>query len=318
MDTSVIQKQLLFSGRKENGMLPVPGMQLSIPYTVLYGTKPGPSVLITAGIHSTEYVGIQALIELSQEMTAESLCGNLVLVPLVNRSGFENRTAGMVYEDNRNLNRLFPGYWDGSASDRLAAAVYTAFIRHADFYIDLHCGDCWEELVPYVYYVGGTEVERNSREMALCTNVPYVVRSECRTGGAYNVASVHKLPSILLERGNQGCWSEEEVNADKKDIINILRYIRMQDEEPVRYRPEYEFTRVCYINAPKAGCWYPVKKVGESVRKNELIGEIKGYQGELKAAVFADSAGIILYQTTALNVVENGSVAAYGVTECIL
>ena len=60
------------------------------------------------------------------------------------------------------------------------------------------------------------------------------------------------------------------------------------------------------------------KKVGESVRKNELIGEIKGDQGELKAAVFADAAGIILYRTTALNVVENGSVAAYGITDCIL
>ena len=78
------------------------------------------TVLITAGIHNAEYVGIQAAIELSNELDVDKLKGNVVIVPLANRSGFENRTMSRVFEDGKNLNRVFPGDPDGSEADRLA------------------------------------------------------------------------------------------------------------------------------------------------------------------------------------------------------
>ncbi|WP_278330518.1 hypothetical protein [Clostridium magnum] len=46
--------------------------------------------------------------------------------------------------------------------------VVTEFQNNADYYIDLHCGDRYEELTPYVYCVGAaaTEVVEKSRAMA--------------------------------------------------------------------------------------------------------------------------------------------------------
>ncbi len=38
-----------------------------MPATVICGAKDGPTILITAGIHSAEYVGIQAAMELAKE-----------------------------------------------------------------------------------------------------------------------------------------------------------------------------------------------------------------------------------------------------------
>ena len=32
----------------------------------------------------------------------------MIIVPLVNVSGFEHRTMSLVYEDGKNLNRVFP------------------------------------------------------------------------------------------------------------------------------------------------------------------------------------------------------------------
>ena len=194
------------------------GTELHVPHVLLCGEQPGPTVLITAGIHNAEYVGIQAAIELSNELDVSTLRGNVVLVPLVNRSGFENRTMSRVFEDGKNLNRVFPGDRQGSEAERLAHMLFEVFIRNADAYIDLHCGDGYETLIPYCYYLGDAPAEETAKRMVECVNVKYVVRSHCRTGGAYNLASLHGVPSVLIERGQLSLFSREEIEADKADV----------------------------------------------------------------------------------------------------
>ncbi|WP_406541272.1 succinylglutamate desuccinylase/aspartoacylase family protein [Clostridium ljungdahlii] len=88
----------------------------------------------------------------------------------------------------------------------------------ADYYIDLHCGDGYEELTPYVYCVGvaAPEVVKAARGMAELVNVPYLVQSPSGSGGSYNYAGSCGIPSILIERGCMGRWSKEEVKLGKR------------------------------------------------------------------------------------------------------
>ena len=116
----------------------VDGTELHIPHVLLCGQTPGPTLLITAGIHNAEYVGIQAAIELSNELEVSKLHGNVIIVPLANRSGFENRTMSRVFEDGKNLNRVFPGNREGSEAERLAYMLFEVFIKNVDAYIDDH------------------------------------------------------------------------------------------------------------------------------------------------------------------------------------
>ena len=143
----------LVPGRIIKDHIHVSGTEIHVPHVIISGYKPGPLLLVTAGIHNAEYVGIQAAIELSSEIDPEQLTGTLVIVPVANRSGFENRTMSMVHEDGKNLNRVFPGDDSGTAADRLAHLLFNTFIKYADAYVDLHSGDGYEELIPYVYYV---------------------------------------------------------------------------------------------------------------------------------------------------------------------
>lgn len=53
-------------GEKTSGFLRVEGCGYDLPVTIVCGGE-GPVVLITAGVHSAEYVGIQAAIELAEE-----------------------------------------------------------------------------------------------------------------------------------------------------------------------------------------------------------------------------------------------------------
>ena len=218
MQAKMIAGHELMPGKTVKDHIHVEGTELHVPHVLLCGEQPGPTVLITAGIHNAEYVGIQAAIELSNELDVSTLHGNVVLVPLVNRSGFENRTMSRVFEDGKNLNRVFPGDREGSEAERLAHMLFEVFIRNADAYIDLHCGDGYETLIPYCYYLGDAPAEETAKRMVECVNVKYVVRSHCRTGGAYNLASLHGVPSVLIERGQLSLFSREEIEADKADV----------------------------------------------------------------------------------------------------
>ena len=147
--------------------------------------------------------------------------------------------ASVSREDGKNLNREFPGDPMGTVTERLAAAVVKHLHKEADYYIDLHSGDDYEELAPYIYYAGKAdpEVTRISREMARQADVPYMVRSEVDSGGSYNYAASRGIPSVLLERGGMGAWSGEEVQSAKKDVRSILDYLGICPGGPYRQNP---------------------------------------------------------------------------------
>lgn len=313
MDKSGIQQGYDFGSKKEVGVFPVPGMHQNVFYTVLYGKNPGPTVLITAGIHSLEYAEIQALMELSQELPGENLYGNLILLPVVNHFNFENSDFGIGSDREENKNRIFPGCPDDSAADRVAAAIYTGFIQYADFYIDLHGSSSYEDMVPYIYYVSGTSAEYASRELAQYVDVSYAIHDEGNLGRICYAASQNGIPGILIVRGSENSWSDQAVEETKKTIKNLLFHVRMLDGKGIRYNRKKEFNDILYFYAPKEGYWHPRKKAGDFVRKNELLGEIKNSAGELCAAVFSETSGVILYQVRQFSFVKNGLLMACGI-----
>ena len=313
MEIKAIAGHKMLAGHSIRDSISVEGTDLRVPCVILCGMYPGPTVLITAGIHSAEYVGIQAAIELSNELDVRQLHGNVIILPLVNRSGFENRTMSMVFEDGKNLNRVFPGNPKGTAAERLAHVIFEQFIQNADAYIDLHSGDGYEALIPYAYYLGDTPSEAIAREMVACVNVEYCVRSSCRTGGAYNLASMQGIPSVLIERGQLGLYSREETEVDKKDVKNILCRLGILKDHWITYPMQQllEYSE----DAPFTGCWYPERKVGQTFHKGDKLGEIRDYFGRLLFTEYAPAGGILLHQCASLNIIQAGPMITFGVPE---
>ena len=302
------------AGERAVGTMQIAGTDVSVPMTVLCGAQEGKTVLITAGVHCAEYVGIQAAIELASELDPQTLHGNVVILPVLNRTGLEHRMMSIVYEDEKNLNRVFPGNPEGTMAEKIAWTVTEQLHKHVDFYIDLHSGDGYEELTPYVYCGGAAapETAEQSRAMAEQVDVPYLVVSMSASGGSYNYANSMGVPSILLERGCLGLWTDEEVQADKKDVRNILRYLGVLQTptEPRTHTPVSVGT-VIYKDASHNGCWYPTKKAGDSVTKGELLGVVRDYYGNVLEECYAEQDGLVLYQTASLPILENGPMIAY-------
>lgn len=198
------------AGKKISGFWNIEGY--SIPTTIINGEKNGKVVAISSGIHNCEYVGIQSAIELSQELKPENISGTVIIFHPVNYSGFFKKIPAVMPEDNKNLNRAFPGEKTGTISDKIAYHFSKFLYPQLDFFIDVHGGDLYERATAFVYSpgIGAEETIRFSHEVAQYLSVPYRVRSSAKTG-AYNSAAIQGVPSMLIERGGNGLWSNEEV-----------------------------------------------------------------------------------------------------------
>ena len=302
-------------GEKVSGYLPIVNSEVEIPITLINGRNEGKTILICGGLHNAEYVGIQSAIELADELDPENVSGNIIVIRLLNRTGFEHRTMSLVYEDGKNINRVFPGSATGTLADQIAYTLEHAIYPFIDFFIDLHCGDGYEGLVPYVYCLGNASdyVVEMSRKMAEIVQVDYLVVSMLNTGGAYNYAGSLGIPSILIERGCKAIWDRTLVEADKKDVKNILCILGiLQGTVDRDGNIPKAVDPVIYEDAPVTGCWYPSFQEGEIFKEGEILGVIKDYFGNVLFTCYAKQSGVVLYETISLCIIKNTPMITYG------
>ena len=100
--------------------------ECSLKAAAFCGSRPGKRLIVTAGVHGCEYIGILALSCLIQELDPRQMKGEAVFLPIANEGGFYKEIKQLVPEDGINLNRAFPGTEMGSRSAKIAAAVETS------------------------------------------------------------------------------------------------------------------------------------------------------------------------------------------------
>lgn len=304
-------------GEKVQGLYTVEELNYQFPVTIINGMDDGSTILITAGIHGGEFVGIQAAIELAGELNPDKIAGGVVVISPVNVSAFHQLVPALLPEAGENLNRLFPGETDGGFGQTIAFHLTSVFQDQADFYLDLHGGDLHEELVPFVFYPGAAddEVMAGSKAIARKLNVHYMLKSQA-VNGAYNSAARRGIPSILIERGGCGRWSKCEVDAYKDDIRHVLSALHViEDINPEHKGTPLEICNPTYLESEGSGCWYPRVFAGERIQKNQLIGVVKNFWGEILVQYYAQTDGVVLYHTTSLSVTKGSSLLAYAEIE---
>lgn len=306
-------------GEKKQGFVDIYNTSTSMPITIINGEKDGKTILITGGVHGSEYPCIQTTIELAKEIEPKDLNGNIILIHPVNTQAFEKKVSAVVPEDNKNINRVFPGRKDGSIAEKIAHFITYECQQQSDFYIDLHGGDLHELVTDFVYCpgIGDQKVIEEAKEVAKVLDLKYMVKSKSTTG-AYNSAAIRGIPSLLIERGGRGIWSREEVEKYKKDVRNILNHLEVLKDSSFSSKnenPPREITNAIYLNANEKGCWYPEVKPGDKVKKGDLLGTIKNFFGETIDTYYSDIEGVILYMTVSLSIEKNEPLIAYGETK---
>ncbi|AOT72479.1 M14 family metallopeptidase [Geosporobacter ferrireducens] len=302
-------------GDKAQGFVTVLGTKTMMPVTLINGEKQGKIMLITAGIHGSEYPGILTAIRLAGELDPKYISGQIILIHPVNLQAFSARCAAVVPEDGKNINRVFPGSKNGSIAEKIAYLINNSFFEIADYYMDLHGGDLHESLTPYAYFSGNChpEVVRASRDMGAVLDLPYMVNC-METVGAFGCAAMRGIPSILVERGGNGLCLEADVKKYILDVKRVLRKLNILSDDHLVYADQapIELTNVCYIEAKQKGCWLPVVTAGQKIRKGDKLGDMTDFFGQVLDTYFAEFDGVVLYQCASLSAPQGTELVAYG------
>jgi len=269
-----------------------------IPITVYKGSRPGPVLALTAGIHGYEYPPILAL----QQLQVNKLAGTLIVVHVANMPSFLGRTVYFSPLDGKNLNRVFPGRKDGTPSEQIAHAITTEVIDKCDYLLDLHCGDGNEWLRPYVYQTvtGDPAFDARIEELVAHCGFDHIVIDRARpkdpTASLYcsNTAITRGKPAMTVESGFLGRTDEKSTRAIVSGVENVMRYLKMIDGKPKKLKPVY-LDPAEVLNSPATGILYPQVKPDEIVKKGAVLARITDFFGKKIADVKAPFAGVVLY-----------------------
>ena len=287
------------------------------PYVAIAGLMAGPTVLITAGIHAAEYTGIEAAIRLGRTISPEAVRGTILIIPLLNRPGFYERSIYVNPEDNDNLNRLFPGKADGTWGERFAHRLLTEIISKCDNAIDLHAGDLIEDLVPFVIYreTQNAALDERIQAMANAYGARWAVKSAPtgeRPGTLMAVAALNGIAAMLAESGGRGQLIEEDVARHVTGVTNILRTIGAISGRPDRVDPPTVVKSFEWLRSPVEGIFHCHVRVDQVVKARELVGEMTDLVGEPIAALTAPVGGVVLFAVTSPAIKKGGLLVGIG------
>ncbi|HKX10452.1 MAG TPA: succinylglutamate desuccinylase/aspartoacylase family protein [Stellaceae bacterium] len=271
-----------------------PEAGLSIPCTILRGRSPGPRLLVTAGVHGAEYSSIEAARRLTR-MPLDELKGELTVLPVLNIDAFWQHRPYFNPRDGKNINRVFPGKADGSPSERLTAWVSGTAMPGMDGYIDLHCGDIIEALLPFAIFPAGHD---RSRDLAAAAGFPYLMQSTA-AGHSYRAAVNQGIPGVLLESGGCGLWTEESVTLIEAGVKRVMGKLGMLPDR-VGEIPRPKIWQTKTATAPMAGYWHCAVWPGAHVEKGQPLGVIYDLVGPGEHRITSEVSGPVIYHVTSL------------------
>lgn len=291
-------------GQRAQGVLDLEfaGSSTKLPLFLLNGAHPGPTLVVTAGIHGAEYVGIETAYRLAMRTDPAQLHGQLIVAPISSLGAFKKRAIYLCPPDDKNLNRMFPGDPKGSFAQQLAHWIFTTLIQRADCYLDLHGGDLNEALVPFsiVRRSGDAALDAKSLALAQVLGLPYVVASVVK-GSTYAAASAVGIPAVLAEVGGQGLWPEEQVQQMGEAVQRALVHVGLS-VAPAPRAPSNPvlLEEMIWMRSEHDGLFYPSVKVGDRVKAGQPMGHVSDYLGRQVQALLAPADGAILFLVTTL------------------
>ena len=303
-------------GQRAQGVLELEfaGTATKLPLFVLNGAHPGPTLVLTAGIHGAEYVGIETAYRLAMRTDPAQLHGQLIVAPISSMGAFKKRAIYLCPPDDKNLNRMFPGDPQGSFAQQLAHWIFTTLIQRADCYLDLHGGDLNEALVPFsiVRRSGDAALDAKSLALAQVLGLPYVVASVVK-GSTYASASAVGIPAVLAEVGGQGLWPEEQVQQMGEAVQRALVHLGLSDApaQPAPATPVL-LEEMIWMRSEHDGLFYPSVKVGDQVLAGQPMGHVSDYLGHQVQTLQASADGAILFLVTTLAMNKGDPLLAVG------
>ncbi len=262
------------------------GELIQFPVGTIHGKGEGPTLVVVGGMHGSEFCGIQAAIDLFNEVNPEELKGTLIVGTIYNMPAFLNHTGFLVPQDGKNPMATFPGKLDGTYGEVMAHHFNENILSMADYYVELHGGDIPEALTPFsiATVTGDTALDAKIMDMCVAYNIPLIIKTPPRQpstnpGSAFGKAVLRGIPAILTESGQQGILDMDDAKVHLTGLLNVMKKLGMLEGKIVdtAKRVMMEFNGA--IRSELVGMWYPNVGLNQRVAKGDVVGWIRDYFG---------------------------------------
>ncbi len=263
---------------------------VKMPLEVIRGKKDGPTLFICSTIHGDEINGIEIVRRLLANEALKKICGTLILIPIVNIFGFNDRSRYLP--DGRDLNRCFPGLKNGSLTSQLAYKFRKEIVMKSDFGIDLHTGAFHRCNYPQIRADLSNEI---NLELATAFGAPVLIGSNLRDGSLRASVSQMNIPMILFEAGEALRFDEDNIAMGVEGILNVMRKIGMIKGVVKKLsRKTFIAYSSSWVRASRSGIHTAHKTLGDHVIKGDILGEISNPFGDHKTLIKAHETGILI------------------------
>jgi len=276
----------------------VTGGDVGIPVQVVHGREPGPVVWVNAAIHGDEVVGVEVIRRVLQQVSARTLRGTLVAVPVVNVLGF--MTGDRYLPDRRDLNRSFPGSARGSLASRIAHLFMTEVVAKCELGIDLHTAADRRANLPQIR---ADLDDPETRRLALAFGAPVVMHASLRDGSLRQAARGAGARVLLYEAGEALRFDDEPIETGVAGVLRVLSALDMLAEEPDLPSAEDESEGPTVTLVSRSSGWVRARgsgilqldvHLGDLVEEGRRLGGISDTLGRRVRLVHADRAGIVV------------------------
>jgi len=265
---------------------------IEIPVYVFRSTKPGPVLLLQAGLHGDETNGIEIVRRLiTKKEVRNPICGTIIAIPVINTFAFLYGTRDLP--DGKDLNRCFPGTKNGSLGSRIAYDLTHEIIPLIDLGLDFHTGGKQINNYPQIRC---TFEDSDSLELAKRFSPTFIINSPFRENSYRKEAAKSNKPILVFEGGESSRFHYQYINEGVNGCLRLMNHLNMIDVE-TRENDTVLIHKSLWVRAKASGMFHCTKTNGVPISKGEIIGEITDPFGEHQEKLIAPCDGHI----TAIN-----------------
>ena len=268
------------------------GTLIDIPIYVFNAKKPGPTVLVQAGLHGDEINGIEIVRRMLQQKRLKVKKGALIAVPILNIFGFIHFSRDVP--DGKDVNRNFPGTKTGSLASRIAYHYTTEILQQIDCGIDLHTGGAQRHNFPQVRF---SVEDANSRKLAAVFNAPITFPARLIRGSFRNAAFRMQVPTIVYEAGESMRFDDYAILHGMQGIVNVLNHFGMitKTDPLIAKKKRTKFLEERrWIRAHTAGMFIPEVLNGSKIVKGQELGLITDTYAKHRKKIKAPYDGYVI------------------------
>ncbi|MBT4962772.1 MAG: succinylglutamate desuccinylase/aspartoacylase family protein [Francisellaceae bacterium] len=264
---------IIHPGESVNLALPLPEQYscspLYMPIKVMHGKKKGPCIVIFSTINGDELNGLEIANRIMKILDPGEIQGTVIAIPVLNVYGLTHFPSRLP--TGNSLSNCFPGSEQGSFGERMAYLFTNEILKKADYCIELQTGELNHNILPQIYCNFENAM---AKKLARAFKTPVVTNVNLKSNKLRQTTEELQIPLLVYQAGEAMRFDENAITLGVNGVLNVLRSINILPNTPTtEFKPIFSRDEE-WIIAHKGGVLHPNVSLGQTIKKNDLIGTI--------------------------------------------